>query len=185
MVLAIVFLSPVFGLLSVWTKLVSRGPVLYRQERVGLRGTTFHVYKFRTMHQGAEASGAVTLKDDDRLVRGARLIRKLKLDELPQLLNVLQGTMALVGPRPTVREDYERMDPEQRERFSVRPGLTGLAQISGNTSLPWPQRIELDLAYIRSRNLRTDLSIIVRTVSLVLSGNADTHPPTSDEWAES
>jgi lipopolysaccharide/colanic/teichoic acid biosynthesis glycosyltransferase len=156
-------------------------PGFFSQERIGLGGRPFRIFKIRTMR--TVAAGSLTTKEnDDRVTRSGRWMRRFKIDEVPQLLNVLTGTMSLVGPRPTVYEDYARMDATQRRRFLVPPGLTGLAQISGNTSLTWPERIELDLAYVERASLWFDLVIIARTAAMVVTGRLETHPPSDDEW---
>lgn len=184
-VVLLIVALPVFALSAMIIKTFSRGPILYVQERCGLGARPFRIYKFRTMTVGAEdlQTGSVSVRGDVRVFRGANLLRKLKIDELPQLFNVLNGTMSLVGPRPTVRDDYLRMDERQRRRVSVKPGLTGLAQVRGNTSLSWPERIEYDLQYIDRHSLWLDLSILLETLVLVVTGRAETHPQGSDEWA--
>lgn len=182
--LGLILLSPVFLLAAIIIKRGSRGPVFFTQERIGRGGAPFRLYKFRTMSLGAESAGTVSLKQDPRVFAGGNLLRKFKIDELPQLLNILNGTMSLVGPRPTVREDYERMDAAQRRRTVVTPGLTGLAQISGNTGLSWPERIKYDLLYVEERNLLLDLGIIAQTVWLIFRNRVETHPAGDDEWAE-
>jgi lipopolysaccharide/colanic/teichoic acid biosynthesis glycosyltransferase len=176
--------SPLLLLVALWIKLVSRGTVLFVQQRVGLDEKPFRIYKLRTMHPGSDTHGlgSVTVRDDPRLFYGARLLRKFKIDELPQLFNVLNGTMSLVGPRPTVEADYRRMTAEQRNRASVKPGVTGLAQINGAAGLLWPQRIELDLAYIRNYSIGLDVQILWKTVWMALGGNADVNPALNDEW---
>ncbi|MEM7083806.1 MAG: sugar transferase [Pseudomonadota bacterium] len=181
---ALIVLAPVLIFAAIWIKIASPGPWLFKQQRVGRDGKLFDIYKLRTMHVATERAhtGSVTVENDPRLFRGARLLRKTKLDELPQLLNVLEGSMALVGPRPTVREDYDRMNETQRGRFACTPGLTGLAQISGNTSLSWPERIEFDLDYIRNRSFFNDIKILVKTALLILTNRAETHPGSADEW---
>jgi lipopolysaccharide/colanic/teichoic acid biosynthesis glycosyltransferase len=155
--------------------------VFFVQERIGLDEQPFKVYKLRTMRATGDRR-SVTLMDDPRVFFMGRLARKLKIDELPQLLNVLNGTMSLVGPRPTVQEDYERMNRRQRSRCRVLPGLTGLAQVRGNTSLTWPQRIEYDLFYVENQSLWLDLKILARTALLVLTFRAETHPQGISEW---
>lgn len=177
--------SPALIAAALWVKAVSKGPVFFRQERVGKDGQRFLIWKLRTMdvEAGATDASMVTVKDDPRLIRGGQIIRKFKLDELPQLANVVVGTMALVGPRPTVFEDYQKMNARQRRRFSVRPGITGLAQVSGNTALPWPARIELDLEYVDKQGELNDLALIAKTTLLVVTGRSETHPESEDEWA--
>ncbi len=184
--LALLVTAPVFAVAAAAIKLSSPGPVFFRQRRIGWGGEPFDILKFRTMHQGAQSqgTGSVTIRNDPRVFPAGRLLRLLKIDELPQLINVLQGTMSLVGPRPTVLEDYQRMNPEQQTRCAVRPGITGLAQISGNASIPWPRRIAYDLEYIRGYALWKDLVILARTVWLVLTLRADAPPPGQDEWEE-
>lgn len=183
--LALLLLSPVFLGLAAFIKLRSPGPVFFRQARIGLNGAEFSLLKFRSMHSDAAAlpNAATTRRADPRVFRGGETIRKYKLDELPQIVNVLRGDMSVVGPRPTVREDYDRMTPQQRHRVSIRPGLSGLAQISGNTSLSWPERIVLDLDYIDNLSFWNDIRIILRTFGLIFTGRADTHPASDDEWS--
>lgn len=183
--LALLLLTPVFLGLAAFIKLRSPGPVFFRQARIGLNGAEFSLLKFRSMHSEAAAlrNAATTRRADPRVFRGGETIRKYKLDELPQIVNVLRGDMSVVGPRPTVREDYDRMTPQQRRRASIRPGLSGLAQISGNTSLSWPERIVLDLEYIDTLSFWNDIRIILRTFGLIFTGRADTHPANDDEWS--
>lgn len=182
--IGIVIVLPVLLAAAGWIRLVSSGSCIFTQTRIGLNGTPFRIFKLRTMsiHKGKTPSKSVTIKDDPRLFNGAAFLRSTKIDELPQLFNVLNGSMNLVGPRATTEDDYARMDVIQRERFSVRPGLTGLAQISGNTSLTWPERIEYDLEYISKQGFWYDLRIIFLTIILVLTNRADTHPLGDDEW---
>lgn len=182
--LALIILMPVWFAVTLLILVVDPGPVLYLQTRVGKNGRHFLLYKFRTMYQISpdQETSTVTTQYDPRVFRGGHTIRRYKLDELPQLLNVLNGTMSLVGPRPTVYEDFERMDETQRRRFIVRPGMTGLAQISGNTALSWQRRIEYDLQYIGQQSTWLDLVILYRTVLLVITGRAETHPPGKNEW---
>lgn len=182
---ALLLCLPLFGLATLIIKLSSRGPIFFRQERVGRDGRPFRIFKFRTMHLHAESqlTGSVSTRNDPRVFRGGRLLRQTKIDELPQLLNVLAGTMSLVGPRPTVQEDFARMTPAQRHRAAVLPGLTGLAQIRGNTSLSWPERIEYDLDYINRFSLWLDCKIIAETALRVVTLRAATDTPGTDEWA--
>jgi lipopolysaccharide/colanic/teichoic acid biosynthesis glycosyltransferase len=176
--------SPLFLLAAAWIKLFSRGPLLFGQQRVGLNERPFRIYKLRTMHVGSDSHhlGSVTTRRDPRLFFGARFLRKFKIDELPQLINVLNGTMSLVGPRPTVEVDYARMTADQRRRALVKPGLTGLAQINGAAALPWPRRIEFDLEYVDNFRLALDLKIIAATCLLVITGRSDLNPVDGDEW---
>ena len=173
--------APILLAAAAYIRLVSPGPVLFRQDRIGRRTSVSNTEV--TDHEASSRGGSsTTVRNDPRLIRGGAWLRKYKIDELPQLLNVLSGDMSLVGPRPTVQEDIERMTPVQVQRLLVSPGLTGLAQTRGNTTLNWPERIELDLAYIRSLTLAQDLRIIADTVWQVVSGRADTHPMGDDEW---
>jgi lipopolysaccharide/colanic/teichoic acid biosynthesis glycosyltransferase len=148
--------SPLLALAALAIRLESRGPVFYRQLRVGRDGEPFELWKLRTMVRGAESIGAgiYVIEGDPRITRVGRLLRRFSLDELPNLVNVLKGEMAVVGPRPTVQEQVDRYTDRQRRRLEVKPGITGWAQINGRTSLPWPERIELDVWYVEHRSLR-------------------------------
>lgn len=176
--------SPIWFASIVLILISDPGPVLFRQERIGTNGKPFPIFKFRTMYVAKTNSSTVTTSDDKRVFAGGDFLRRFKIDELPQLLNVLNGSMSLVGPRPTVQEDYERMSPEQKRRFEVPPGITGLAQISGNTELPWGKRIQYDLEYMKNATLWMDIKILFRTAKLVITGRAETHPKSEDEWEE-
>lgn len=182
--LLLVITLPIWIVAFVIILMADPGPVFFRQRRVGLNQKDFDIRKFRTMYIEQEISSPTTLKKDPRVFRGGYFLRKFKIDEMPQILNVIGGTMSLVGPRPTVREDVDRMSDEQLRRFSVRPGLTGLAQISGNTSISWAERIRFDLNYIDNWSITQDIVILVKTALLVVSGRADTHPSGADEWEE-
>jgi lipopolysaccharide/colanic/teichoic acid biosynthesis glycosyltransferase len=157
--------------IALWVRRDSPGPALYRQRRVGYAGAPFTLLKFRTMVVGAEGMGAgLAVSDGDaRITRAGRALRRLSLDELPQLLNVIRGDMSLVGPRPTVASQVERYDARQRRRLLARPGLTGLAQVSGRNAIPWSERIEIDLAYVDRWSPRRDLTILARTARVVLA----------------
>ena len=157
-------------------------PVFYIQQRVGLNGEIFNLYKFRSMKKESDKLGFTTFKDDDRIFFGGNFLRKYKIDELAQLLNVLKGEMSIVGPRPTVLEDYNKMTAEQKKRNIAIPGLTGLAQISGNTFLKWPERIKLDLEYIEKKSFIYDLQIIFKTCAMVLSDKIDSESNDEGEW---
>jgi lipopolysaccharide/colanic/teichoic acid biosynthesis glycosyltransferase len=170
---ALVLAAPLLALAAILIKLESRGPVFYRQRRVGRGGEPFELWKLRTMVPGAEAMGAgiYVVEGDPRITRTGRLLRRFSLDELPNLANVLRGQMAIVGPRPTVQEQVDRYTERQRRRLEVRPGITGWAQINGRASLPWPERIELDVWYVEHRSLRLDLRILARTVRMLVTGH--------------
>ena len=171
--LALAVAAPVLALAAILIKLESRGPVFYRQRRVGRGGAPVELWKLRTMVPGAETmgSGIYVVEGDPRITRTGRLLRRLSLDELPNLVNVLRGEMAIVGPRPTVQEQVDRYTERQRRRLEVRPGITGWAQINGRTSLPWPERIELDVWYVEHRSVRLDLRIVARTVRMLATGH--------------
>ena len=168
----LVVAAPLLALGALAIRLESRGPVFYRQRRVGRSGRPFELWKLRTMVPGAESMGAgvYVLEGDPRITRVGRLLRRFSFDELPNLLNVLKGEMALVGPRPTVQEQVDRYTERQLRRLEVKPGITGWAQINGRTSLPWPERIELDVWYVEHRSLRLDLRILARTARMLASG---------------
>jgi lipopolysaccharide/colanic/teichoic acid biosynthesis glycosyltransferase len=165
--------APVVGLLVVAIRLESPGHPLYTQTRVGKDGELFEIYKLRTMVRGAEFTGAglAIQEGDERITRVGALLRRFSLDELPNLWNVLRGEMSIVGPRPTLAVQVEQYTDRQRGRLAVKPGMTGWAQINGRASLPWPERIELDLWYVEHRSLRLDLAILARTVRMVLGGD--------------
>jgi len=165
--------APLLALAALAIRLESRGPVFYRQLRVGRDGRPFELWKLRTMVPGAESMGAgiYVVEGDPRITRTGRLLRRFSLDELPNLVNVLRGEMSIVGPRPTVQEQVDRYTERQRRRLEVRPGITGWAQINGRTSLPWPERIELDVWYVEHRSLRLDLRILARTARMLATGH--------------
>ncbi len=160
-------------------RVTSRGPVFFRQERVGMGGRLFRVWKFRTMVDGDNP----VFPDASRITSAGRVLRRLSLDELPQLVNVATGEMSVVGPRPTLAYQVERYDDRQRRRLAVRPGLTGLAQVSGRNALSWTDRIEFDLDYVDTQSPLTDLRIIVRTFATMLSGEGVEGHPTDDPLA--
>jgi lipopolysaccharide/colanic/teichoic acid biosynthesis glycosyltransferase len=165
--------APVVALLAIAIRLESPGPAIYRQTRAGKDGAPFSIYKLRTMVRGAEFTGAglAIQEGDDRITRVGAFLRRYSLDELPNLWNVLRGEMAIVGPRPTIPVQVEQYSERQRGRLAVKPGITGWAQINGRASLPWPERIELDLWYVEHYSLALDLKILGRTAGMVLSGH--------------
>ena len=168
----LVLASPLLAVAIVAIRLESRGGAIYRQRRVGLQGHEFDVLKLRTMVAGAEQLGAGLLVEegDARITRVGALLRRTSLDELPNLWNVVRGEMSLIGPRPTVPSQVAHYNERQRGRLAIRPGITGWAQVNGRTSLPWSERIELDLHYIAHRSLALDARILVRTVRVLLGG---------------
>jgi lipopolysaccharide/colanic/teichoic acid biosynthesis glycosyltransferase len=171
--LGLALAAPLLALAAVAIRLESRGPMIYRQRRAGLHGHEFDVLKLRTMVDGAEHIGAglAVNENDPRITRVGALLRRTSLDELPNLLNVLRGEMSLIGPRPTLPAQVEQYTPRQRGRLAIRPGITGWAQVNGRASLPWSERIELDLYYIEHRSLTLDVEILRRTVAMVLGGS--------------
>lgn len=164
--------SPILLAAAIAIKLDSRGPVIFSQHRVGLDGHSFAMLKLRTMADGAPLGGIwdPLTATDARVTRAGAFLRRLSLDELPNLVNVLRGEMAIVGPRPTIAEQVAEYTPRQRRRLEVKPGLTGWAQINGRATLPWDERIELDIWYVDHRSARLDARIIARTVTLLVSG---------------
>jgi lipopolysaccharide/colanic/teichoic acid biosynthesis glycosyltransferase len=169
---ALALASPLLALAALAVKLGGGGPVLYRQTRVGLNGVDFELLKLRTMVVGAETQGAglAVNEGDTRITRAGRLLRRLSLDELPQLWNVLRGDMSVIGPRPTLRYQVERYDDRQRRRLDVRPGITGWAQVHGRAALPWAERIELDVWYVEHRSPWLDLKILAKTPLALFGG---------------
>jgi lipopolysaccharide/colanic/teichoic acid biosynthesis glycosyltransferase len=164
--------SPLLGLAALAIKLEDGGPIVYRQTRVGKDGADFDVLKLRTMVVGAETMGAGYAVDrgDRRITRIGRVLRRTSIDELPQLWNILRGDMSVIGPRPTLRYQVEQYDEHQRHRLDIRPGLTGWAQVHGRASLPWANRIELDVFYIENRSPKLDLEILLRTPLALFRG---------------
>ena len=170
--LALLLCLPLLLIAVLAIRLTSRGPAIFRQRRSGLYGVQFDMLKLRTMVDGAEHIGAglAVNSGDPRITRVGSFLRRTSLDELPNLLNVLRGEMALVGPRPTLPAQVAQYTARQHGRLSVKPGITGWAQINGRASLPWSERIELDLYYVEHRSLLLDLKILLRTPVLVLGG---------------
>jgi lipopolysaccharide/colanic/teichoic acid biosynthesis glycosyltransferase len=176
--------SPLLAIAALATKLEDGGPVLYRQRRVGKDGEEFELLKLRTMVVGAETMGAGLAVDrgDRRITRTGRVLRRLSIDELPQLWNVLRADMSLIGPRPTLRYQVDRYTPRQRRRLEVRPGLTGWAQVHGRAALPWEDRIELDVWYVEHRSAWLDLQILLRTPVALFQG---TYKGSTGGWSGS
>ncbi len=171
--LGTVLTAPLVALLAALIRLESPGHPIYTQTRVGRDGKRFEIYKLRTMVRGAEFTGAglAIQQGDDRITRIGNLLRRYSLDELPNLWNVVRGEMSIVGPRPTVPVQVEQYTRRQRGRLAVKPGITGWAQVNGRASLPWSERIELDLWYVEHRSTALDLRILARTVSMVATGH--------------
>ena len=170
--LGLALASPFLAAAAIAIKLDDRGPVLYRQQRVGKDGHEFELVKLRTMVVGAERQGAgwAVNHGDTRITRVGSVLRRISLDEVPQLWNVVRGEMSLIGPRPTLAYQVEQYTPHQRRRLDVRPGITGWAQVQGRASLPWEERIELDVWYVDNRSPRLDAKILARTPLAVFGG---------------
>ena len=179
----LVVTAPVLAFAAAAVKLADGGPVLYRQRRVGKEGAEFELLKLRTMVVGAEkvGPGAAVNEGDPRITRPGGLLRRLSIDELPQLWNVIRGDMSVIGPRPTLAYQVERYTPHQRRRLEVKPGLTGWAQIHGRARLPWEERIELDVWYVDNRTPLLDLKILARTPLALVSG---TYKGESGGWRD-
>jgi lipopolysaccharide/colanic/teichoic acid biosynthesis glycosyltransferase len=171
--LASVLTAPFVAMLAAAIRLETPGHPIYTQTRAGRDGRLFEIYKLRTMVRGAEFVGAglAIQEGDDRITAVGRFVRRYSLDELPNLWNVVRGEMSIVGPRPTLPVQVEQYTPRQRGRLAVKPGITGWAQVNGRASLPWSERIELDLWYVEHRTLWLDARILTRTVGLVARGH--------------
>jgi lipopolysaccharide/colanic/teichoic acid biosynthesis glycosyltransferase len=165
--------APIVGLAALAVRLESHGHAIYRQTRVGKDGHVFKVLKLRTMVSGAEHMGAGMAVDegDTRITRVGAFLRRTSIDELPNMINVLRGEMSLIGPRPTIQVQVDQYTDRQRRRLQARPGLSGWAQVNGRASLPWPERIELDLWYLEHASLRLDLRILVLTARMAVTGH--------------
>ena len=169
---ALVVLSPFLLAAAIAIKLGSRGPVFYRQRRVGRDDREFEMRKLRTMVAGSDPVGVGTIvtRDDPRVTAAGRFLRRTSLDEVPNLINVLRGEMAIVGPRPTIPAQVDDYTPRQRRRHEVLPGITGWAQVQGRAGIPWEERIDLDLWYVDHRSIALDARILAKTAWLVVSG---------------
>jgi lipopolysaccharide/colanic/teichoic acid biosynthesis glycosyltransferase len=180
----LVLASPFIAAAAIAVKLQDGGPILYRQRRVGKGGAEFELLKVRTMVEGAETIGAGYAVDrgDPRITRTGRILRRLSIDELPQLWNVVRGDMSVIGPRPTLSYQVERYTPRQRRRLEVKPGITGWAQIHGRATVPWEDRIELDVWYVDHRSPKVDLGILGRTPLALFAG---TYKGSTGGWSPS
>jgi lipopolysaccharide/colanic/teichoic acid biosynthesis glycosyltransferase len=176
--IGLVLAAPILVIAAIAIKLGSRGPVIYRQRRVGRDGEEFQLLKLRTMGEGADPVGVGTavVAGDPRVTAAGRLLRRFSLDELPNLVNVLRGEMAIVGPRATLPAQVRLYTPRQRRRLELKPGVTGWAQIHGGVSIPWEDRIELDVWYAEHRSIGLDLRILVRTPLVMLTGRGRAAP---------
>ncbi|WP_124728454.1 sugar transferase [Staphylospora marina] len=171
----LIFTLPVLVLVAIAIKLESPGPVFYKQERVGLNGKVFNIIKLRSMRTDAEKNGPQwAAKNDPRVTRVGKFIRKTRIDELPQLINILRGDMSLIGPRPErpmFTEQFDKEIPGFKNRLKVKPGLTGWAQVNGGYEATPAEKLEMDLYYIRNQSLKLDMEILFRTAWVVISGN--------------
>jgi len=176
--IGVILASPILLAAAIAIKLGSRGPVIYRQRRVGREGEEFELWKLRTMRQGADPVGVGTavVAGDPRITGAGRVLRRFSLDELPNLFNVLRGEMAIVGPRATLPAQVELYTPRQRRRLELKPGVTGWAQIHGGVTIPWEERIELDVWYADNRSLGLDLRILASTPIVALTGRGRAAP---------
>lgn len=171
--ISMLFLSPIFLIISIIIKLDSSGPIFFKQERLGRNGEVFKIYKFRTMINNAEkiGSGLRIEKNDSRITKFGNYLRKTSLDELPQFINIIRGEMSFVGPRPpVVYHPYkiEEYTVHTKKRFEVKPGITGLAQVTGRNNLTWDERIEYDVMYVENFNFFYDIKLLFKTVYKVV-----------------
>lgn len=170
---ALVVTSPILIGSIIWIVVESPGSPFFRQKRVGKDGKDFMLLKLRTMVKNAESIGAGLAidEDDPRILKSGATLRRFSIDELPNLVNVLKGEMSIIGPRPTVRAQVDKYDEHQLRRLEVKPGITGWAQVNGRASLPWAERIELDVWYVDHHSFKTDLLILAKTVKLLFTGD--------------
>jgi len=167
----VILLLPLFIIIAILIKLTSKGPIIFKQERIGKNGKVFKIYKFRSMIVGAEKEGVYETKKDKRVTKIGRFIRKTSIDELPQFFNIIKGDMSIIGPRPTLTYHpwkYEEYTEEQLKRFNVRPGVTGWAQVNGRKDVEWNKRIELDVYYVDNISFKLDFKIFLKTIINVL-----------------
>jgi len=175
-IILLIVISPIILIVPIVIKIESKGPIFFKQERLGLNGRTFIIYKFRSMVVDAEknGTGVYSFKGDPRVTKIGSFIRKTSIDELPQLLNIIKGEMSVIGPRPTLVYHPWPLDEyteEQKIRFILRPGVTGLAQVNGRKEVPWPERIEMDVVYVKNVSLGLDFKIFLKTIFKVISMN--------------
>ena len=176
----ITLLSPLYLVVAIWIKLDSKGPIIFSQERVGLNGKRFNMYKFRSMVVNAEElkeklakqnerkGPMFKIKEDPRVTKIGKFIRKTSIDELPQLINILKGEMSIVGPRPSLPKEVEQFEDWMMTRLEVKPGLTCFWQVQGRDDIPFEEWMELDVKYVRERNLLLDIKLILKTFTVLL-----------------
>lgn len=167
-VIALLVLSPLFGMLAIMVKVKLGSPVIFCQPRPGKDGKVFNLYKYRTMNDKRDDRGEL-LPDEERMTTFGKKLRSSSLDELPELLNIIKGDMSIVGPRPLLVQYLPLYNEKQRHRHDVRPGITGLAQVNGRNSLSWTEKFDLDVEYVKSISFMTDVKIVLKTVKTVLS----------------
>ncbi|MBT0887319.1 MULTISPECIES: sugar transferase [Acinetobacter] len=166
----LILLSPILILCTLFIKLGDKGPIFYKQQRVGLNGCFFEILKFRSMSVNENREISQTFNTDPEVTWIGRVMRRTKIDELPQLINVVKGDMGLVGPRPCLTITYKEMPEWAKERFKVRPGMTGLAQINGNIFLSWEERWKYDIQYVKTLSILNDIKIVFKTILVVIFG---------------
>lgn len=167
----IIIISPIMIIVAIIIKATMPGPIFFTQERVGKNKRIFNIIKFRTMKVDKEAEKGLDFsKDQQRLTKTGKFLRRLKIDELPQLINVLKGDMSLIGPRPTVMEQVENYTDYQIQRLLIKPGMTGMAQVHGNTALTWENRIDYDIMYVNNISMFLDCKILLKTLAIVVFG---------------
>ncbi|MCM3763940.1 sugar transferase [Neobacillus niacini] len=170
--IGLIIISPLLIIVAIAIKLESKGPIIFKQDRLGLYGEVFKIYKFRSMCVGAEKGGVYETKGDSRVTRIGKFIRKTSIDEFPQFFNIIKGDMSIIGPRPTLTyhpwplAEYTEF---QKKRFKVRPGVTGWAQINGRKDVPWDRRIEYDVEYVENLSFTFDIKIFLRTILKVIA----------------
>lgn len=170
-IVGIIVAAPILLITAFLIKIESAGPIIFKQERLGLNGEVFKIYKFRSMCEGAEKAGVYEKKGDPRVTKVGTFIRKVSIDELPQFFNILKGEMSLIGPRPALTYhpwEYSEYTEEQKRMFHVRPGVTGWAQVNGRKDVEWPRRIELNIEYVDKMSFYFDLRIFLMTIIKVL-----------------
>ena len=169
--IGLMLVIPLFIIISIFIKIESKGPIIFKQQRIGKDGKVFNIYKFRSMTLGAEKQGVYESKNDMRVTKVGKFIRRMSIDELPQFVNILKGDMSIIGPRPTLTYhpwNYDDYSEFQKQRFHLRPGVTGWAQVNGRKDVEWNKRIEYDVYYVKNISFLFDIKILVKTVFKVI-----------------